>query len=283
MRCVHESQMWEENCFITLTYDDDHLPINQSLDYRDFQLFLKRLRKHFAPREIRFFMCGEYGSNTRRPHFHAALFNLDFPDKKLFKTTEQKNKLYTSDLLDRIWGKGFTNIGALTYQSAAYIARYITDKITITDSSSTKINPSTNLPYSYHYHSINPLTGELTQLKPEFQQSSRNPGLGHGWYKKYKTDVFNPGHGDGAPISANNPVEDVGRNGQIRINGQWARAPRYYLNKYKQTNPLQYQRLSALRSEMALSTMEDNAPHRLKAKETVKLAQLSQLKRKQQS
>jgi len=275
--------MWDENCFITLTYDEDHLPPSGSLEYRDFQLFLKRLRKHFEPREIRFFMCGEYGSNTRRPHFHAALFNLDFPDKKLFKTTEQKNKLYTSDLLDRIWGKGFTNIGALTYQSAAYIARYITDKITITESSKTTINPSTNKPYSYHYHSINPITGELTQLKPEFQQSSRKPGLGATWYQKYKTDVFNPGHGDGIPISANKHVQDVGRNGQIRINGQWTRAPRYYLNKYKQTNPLQYKRLSALRSEMALATMEDNAPNRLQAKEKVKLAQLNQLKRKQQS
>ena len=81
MRCLHEAKMHDRNCFVTLTYNNDNVPADRSLNYRDFQLFMKRLRFHFRGVPIRFYMCGEYGEDFGRPHFHACLFGLDFPDK----------------------------------------------------------------------------------------------------------------------------------------------------------------------------------------------------------
>ena len=100
IRCVHEASLHEHNCFITLTYDDDHLPMNNSLDLRDFQLFMKRLRFKFG-NGIRYYHCGEYGDNYRRPHYHACLFNFDFADKKIWKC-DKKNKLYRSHDLEQV-------------------------------------------------------------------------------------------------------------------------------------------------------------------------------------
>ena len=84
MRCVHEASMHEDNCFITLTFDDDHLG-DGSLKVSDFQNFMKRLRQAIAPKKVRFFHCGEYGAKLSRPHHHACLFGFDFPDKVLWK------------------------------------------------------------------------------------------------------------------------------------------------------------------------------------------------------
>ena len=82
IRCVHEASLYDNNCFITLTYDSDHVPSDGSLRVEDFQNFMKRLRKSVAPRRVRFFHCGEYGERGDRPHYHAILFNLDFDDRE---------------------------------------------------------------------------------------------------------------------------------------------------------------------------------------------------------
>lgn len=105
IRCVHESSLYRSNIFVTLTYDNDHLPLYNSLSKRDLQLFFKRLRKHFPDVKIRYFACGEYGEQFQRPHYHAIIFNLDFADKILF-TRSGDNKLYTSATLAAIWGLG---------------------------------------------------------------------------------------------------------------------------------------------------------------------------------
>ena len=110
VRCVHESQMHERNCFITLTYPDEFLPPHGGLIYRDFQLFMKRLRKRIGY-PVRFFMCGEYGELDQRPHFHAILFGCDFDDRKYFSKTGSGYKLYTSDLLIQLWGMGHCPVG----------------------------------------------------------------------------------------------------------------------------------------------------------------------------
>ena len=128
-RCVHESLMHQENSFVTLTYDDEHLPRDGSLDKRHFQLFMKRLRKHFNEKTIRFFHCGEYGDKLGRPHYHACLFGIDFGDRIPHSVTNDV-VTYTSETLTRIWGKGFTTCGEMNYQTAAYTARYIMKKIT---------------------------------------------------------------------------------------------------------------------------------------------------------
>ena len=93
MRCVHESQLYEKNCFITLTYNNDFIPPGNTLVVKHFQDFMKRLRKKYGD-GIRFFHCGEYGEKTGRPHYHAILFNHDFDDKYYWRTTKLKHKCY---------------------------------------------------------------------------------------------------------------------------------------------------------------------------------------------
>ena len=116
-RCMHEASLYDHNRFITLTYDDDHLPPNGWLNLRDVQLWMKRLRKAI-PTKIRYFLTGEYGSITGRPHYHALLFNCRFPDEK------PAGKLILSATADEKWGMGEVRIGTVTLASALYIAKY---------------------------------------------------------------------------------------------------------------------------------------------------------------
>ena len=124
LRCVHEASLHEQNCFITLTFNDENLLDNSGLKVSDFQNFMKRLRQKIAPRTVRFFHCGEYGEKFSRPHHHACLFGYDFPDKVLFRKTSSGN-LYTSELLSSLWPFGFSTIAAVTFETAAYVARYV--------------------------------------------------------------------------------------------------------------------------------------------------------------
>ena len=125
VRCVHESKMHSNNCFITLTYDDVHLPDDRSLHVEHFQRFMKRLRKKCG--FVRFFHCGEYGENLGRPHYHAILFGLDFGDKRLFSRRDDIN-LYTSYDLSKLWTFGFSTVGDCNFDTAAYCARYTLKK-----------------------------------------------------------------------------------------------------------------------------------------------------------
>lgn len=166
IRCYHEASLYDRNAFITLTYDEDNLPADGSVDVREFQLFLKRLRYHKGP-GIRFFHCGEYGERYGRPHYHACLFNCDFPDRKLWKI-QNNVPLYTSTELAALWEfKGFCSVGEVTFESAAYVARYIMKKITGEAAAD-------------HYMG----------RKPEYTTMSRRPGIGQGWLSKYRSDVY---------------------------------------------------------------------------------------------
>lgn len=118
MRCVHESKMYDCNEFVTLTYDDKHMPPDGGLVRRDPQLFMKRLRK-LKGNGIRFYGCGEYGDTTLRPHYHFLLFNCHFGDKKFFKKAVSGERLYTSDELYELWPYGMNVIGSVTFDSAA--------------------------------------------------------------------------------------------------------------------------------------------------------------------
>lgn len=123
-----ESQNWPVNAFLTLTYSNDNLPKGRTLLKRDLQLFWKKLRKKIQPQKIKYLACGEYGPRTLRPHYHAAVFNYWPKDAKPYKRNEVGDLLYTSEELNKIWGKGYVIIGNVTYQSAAYIARYVYKK-----------------------------------------------------------------------------------------------------------------------------------------------------------
>lgn len=184
LRCQHEASLWEHNSFVTLTYETEQLPKRNgivSLVKEDFQLFMKRLREDRrrenlqlvrAGRDslgpIRFFMCGEYGEQGR-PHHHALLFNCGFPDRRLW-SRRATGDLYRSPYLESLWPLGFSSIGEVTFESAAYVARYTMKK----------------------------LGSEVNQLgqrrKSAYLSMSRRPGVGAGWFRRFKGDVFPSDH-----------------------------------------------------------------------------------------
>lgn len=125
-RAILESKQWPKNAFITLTYDNKNISKNRSLCKKDLQNFWKRLRK--SGEKIRYMACGEYGRKTLRPHYHAIVFNYWPNDCKFYKWNDQKQPLYTSETLNKIWGLGYAIIGHATYESMAYTARYIFKK-----------------------------------------------------------------------------------------------------------------------------------------------------------
>ncbi len=244
IRCFHEAALHDQNCFVTLTYDDEHLPAGGTLVLRDFQLFMKRLRKEYGS-GIRFYACGEYGEKFGRPHYHVCLFNFDPPDKKLYKVRDHV-QLYSSATMDKIWGMGFTVTGDVTFQSAAYVARYIMKKI----------NGPEATP---HYETVDLQTGELFQQKPEFTTMSRRPGIGKNWLKKYQADIYD---------------HDF-----VVMNGKKMRPPRYYDRQFEITNPEDYKIIKGNRLRSAKDHSDDQTPARLKVRETVQAAQIKQLPR----
>lgn len=176
-RIVHEADCHRSNLFLTLTYADSHIvncadgPTLTKTHYRDF---MKRLRiglergTHPALRSdcgVRYYQCGEYGDLFARPHHHACVFDLYVDDKRLYKAG--KNKLWISDTLTDIWGHGYVIIGDLVFESAAYVARYCTKKITGREADD-------------HY-------GERL---PEYSTMSLKPGIGAKWFEKNFSDCY---------------------------------------------------------------------------------------------
>lgn len=172
---MHESSLHELSSFVTLTYDDEHLPPGGSLLKVDLQKFMRKLRKKSIGR-IRFYACGEYGETSWRPHYHLLLFGVAFSDQRPWKKTPA-GQLYTSASLASLWGKGFASIGPVTWETAAYAARYVMKKMT------GKRAPE-------HYRRVDVETGELVQLLPEFNTMSLKPGIGKDWFKRYHTDLY---------------------------------------------------------------------------------------------
>lgn len=252
MRCVHEAQMYERNCFITLTYNDASLEdyrargidadYRYSVNVREFQLFMKRLRKKFGS-GIRVFYCGEYGMSYGRPHYHAVLFNHDFEDKVLWQKRDEV-LLYRSASLECLWPFGYSSVGAVTFQSSAYVARYILKKVTG--------NPSLK-----HYERICPHTGMIFQRLPEFAQMSN--GVGKAWYEKYKSDCY--------------PHD------RVYVNDSWQRPPRYYDELYQLEEPEKWSAIKARREAVGDVHRDDQTSRRLLDKETVKRSRLSMLQR----
>ena len=145
--------------FITLTYNDDNLPydINSprpSLCKRDVQLFMKRLRKRFPEKEIRFYLCGEYGERTLRPHYHCIIFGHTFSDIDFHRS---------SALLRSLWTFGNNYVGSCTANSIQYVAGYVTKKF------------------------VNKKRDTIT---PEFTLMSRKPGIGFYAINSYE-QLFN--------------------------------------------------------------------------------------------
>lgn len=253
VRCLHEASLYDDNSFITLTYDDVH--VVPTLIYWHFQDFMKRLRecrarpfrqRQLTPPVIRFFMSGEYGARFGRPHFHALLFNCDFPGRYLIR--QGANPLYRSAELEQLWPFGFSSIGAVSFESAAYVARYCVPKVT---GGRAAAHYALSPPY------VDPETGQVfTERVPEFGHMSLRPGVGADWLRLYWSDV---------------------RDGKVFVNGRECNVPRYYARYFK--NCSYGEAVKCVRQVEALARRFDNTEARLLVKEAVVTSRFKQLSR----
>lgn len=125
IRLMHENKFHKHSVFLTLTYDNDHLPKDGSVHKEDVQNFMKRLRNYRSG--VRFFACGEYGEKYSRPHYHLIIFGLDVKDP-LFKGKVYDNKSKGYYLKSNLWKNGNMYIGDVTYSSCRYVASYVNKK-----------------------------------------------------------------------------------------------------------------------------------------------------------
>jgi len=229
---MHERQMHEASSFVTLTYDDAH--VQSSLNYSDYQSFMRRLRLEVGP--TRFFCAGEYGAKTLRPHFHAILFGLALSDRLAIG-----DRLYRSPLLERLWPFGFSSVGDVSMQSAMYVAKY-TCKVASGDLAASK------------YSRVDIRTGEIVSVVPEFARMSLRPGIGATWFAKYWRDVYEA------------------RDGVVQAGGYTMSAPRFYDVLLDRMNPFVLDDKKYSRYVSAGRFVEDTSPSRLAAREACAVA-----------
>jgi hypothetical protein len=226
VRCFHESTMYKENSFLTLTFNNKNLPKDGSIQKSELQKFIKRFRQKIEPKKIRYFGCGEYGDpkKTFRPHYHLCVFGYTFPDLEPVrgqktgyfqnKFKKQGNgKLYTSKMLEDLWKKGFVTVGDLTYESAGYVARYCVKKI--------KGKKEKEF---------------YGKKEPPFALMSRMPGIGKAWLEKYMSDVYPKDY--------------------FHINGKKHSPPRFYDSILQRIDNEQYENLKKERRIKALDSDE---------------------------
>jgi hypothetical protein len=208
---------------------------------------MKRLRKKYG-KGIRFYHCGEYGEKYGRPHYHACLFNFDFPDKKLWKISNGQ-RLYISNALQDLWSDpktgeplGFCTIGDVTFESAAYVARYIMKKINGDQADGHYVDP------------------DGVCIKPEYTTMSRRPGVGRGWYEKFGEYTYDHDH--------------------VVLNGKKMKPPKYYDNVLKTERPYHFEDIKENRLTEAEKYADNNTRERLEVREYLTHRRLRQLPRK---
>lgn len=230
---MHEAQMHDQNSFLTLTYNPESLPENGTLVLEDWQAFARALRKTHT---FRYYHCGEYGDVNKRPHYHAAIFGQDFrKGSSSLGTGKHGHTLWTHPRLEKVWGKGYVTIGSLSFESAAYIARYCMKKVTGQKA------------LDHYAVGVDTNTGELKQLRPEYATMSRRPGLGSSWLAKYYSDVY--------------PSDEV------IVNAKSTRPPRFYDSRLEKADPVLHTDIKDRRKRAALPHAENNTPERLAVRE----------------
>lgn len=234
MRCVFEASLYSNNCFITLTLNNDNLPDDWSLNKKIFQKFMKRLRKKFGPK-IRYYHCGEYGDEFGRPHYHACLFNHDFSDRRFFKMSRSGFPLYRSEDLESLWKFGHSTVADMSFESAAYVARYCMKKIN---------GPSS---FEHYVNYVDLSTGEYVLRQREYSTMSRRPGIANAWYEANKSDVY--------------PKDSVSLRGKV------FRPPAYFDRLFEHEYPDDYELLKKKRS---INVYKQETLARLKVIEEVK-------------
>jgi len=161
IRAYHESTLHKQNSFLTLTYDDEHLPPDGKVSVETMQLFWKRLRKRKDVPKIRYLCCGEYGDRTGRPHYHALVFGADFMDSRARLWADDQ---YIHPMLESVWGLGMVTHAPLNFARCAYVAGYVTKKI-----------------------------GTPDVFRKMSTGRGGNCGLGHSWLKRYADSIRNVG------------------------------------------------------------------------------------------
>lgn len=243
VRLVHERQLHELASFNTLTFSDDFLPENYSVDIYTMQLFMKRLRKKLGF-PVRFFACGEYGEKDLRPHYHVLLFGTDFhADRYLWRRSDSGVLSYRSPTLESVWPFGHCETADFTKEAAGYTARYVTKKVGGDRAEA-------------HYTRMHPVTGEIHRVKPEFVTMSSRPGIGSGWMDRFACDAF--------------PSDFV------VLDGKKFPVPRYYK---KRLSDIEAQRVTAARKAAARRQADDNTDKRLMTRTESALLKAERLKR----
>lgn len=265
---MHEAQMHKRTCFLTLTYNREHLPADRSLNIVHWQNFMKRLRARVAPSgyvhdlvippklprgKVRFLQCGEYGdpapaTPNGRPHHHALLFGVDFFESRQFLTNSRDNRLYRCDTLDAIWSHGYCQIGTLTFKSAAYVARYCLKKHT------------GDKAWQTYSERVDQTSGQVEHYRtPPFVTMSRRPGIGTPWLDKFISDVY--------------------PNDEVIVNGKTTRPPRFYDYVLSNTDPLGLERIKKKRRITGKKHSKNNTPDRLRVREEILDRKLKRLPR----
>lgn len=245
LRCWHETQLHDHSFYVTLTYADEHLPLYEDLNHSHFQKFMKRLRKNTGAK-ITYYMCGEYGDQTHRPHYHALIWGYYPPDAE-YIYTKNGNRYYKSEKIIKYWRKGFADFSNVSYQNAGYIARYTLKKQL----------PKEATQERYTYVDLN---GDTKIRTLEYIRMSSNPGIGLNWAKKY--------------------VDDWGwKDYVLDPNGFKCPVPRYYLDWFRDEVDSEYYEEQSLKRVEKARANPDNTPDRLRQKEVCTKARLKQLPR----
>lgn len=301
-RCLLEMKEHDSAYFVTLTYNDWHVPIShyidqttgefcdvQTLRKRDYQLFMKRLRKAFPDQQIRFYAAGEYGPKTYRPHYHAILFGLKLDDLEPYGMSDQNYPYYWSRSLQKVWddgenlqnlyekvekkplqvyqnvlqyiqgckesitpltSRGFVLVANVSWETCAYVARYVTKKLTGEVAS------------FYKEHNI----------EPPFSLMSRKPGIGRGYYDSNLDSLYDYDY-----------INVSTRQGGVKF-----RPPRYFNRLLETDNPELSEKLRETRKNLAkeisrckLSQTDKRYMNMLDTEEEVKQEAVKTLRRSQ--
>lgn len=238
-RCMLEAARYEHNYFITLTYDEYHIPKNDELlnkktgevfendNWEQGHLcpdhitkFNKDVREywrtHYEHTGIKFYASGEYGGLTRRPHYHMIMFNLPIKleDLKIYKV-KNGHILWNCDILTKIWDKGFVGLAEVNWDTCAYTARYVMKKL------KGKIEDE-----KYYENG----------MVPEFVRMSRRPGIGIDYFKEHMQEMYK-----------NDEIILAGHAEKI----QPVKPPKYYDRMFKDLEPKKMDEIKAIRKRIA--------------------------------
>lgn len=240
MRCMHEKRLHSASAWLTLTYRNERLTFLENglatLVKRDVQLFLKRLRSG-RQSELRYFMCGEYGETTQRPHYHVLMLNTSFPDMKFHKRSRSGKNLFASAELDGVWKLGDCLIGEVDFESCAYTAGYML-----------KNDYVVGRLEEYKEAQARRLAGR----QEEYIAMSLKPGLGAGYWSKYQDEIC--------------------QHDSVIVRGHEVSIPRFYSERWKKKDLASFEKAARLRRARARKKALENTNWRMHHRECFLIA-----------